>query len=282
MDIEPDHFHGHHTQFMDAMPTVQLHSMDIVQPSAPVLPEHRMDIVNQPPPFMQPQPTFTNRHPLSFHVSQAGSQQQQQVLQQVPQQPLPQQLSASPSPVSSPDTPKKKKKKDKRSESPSNSPKGRGRYACLLHRQKHKRCPPDCPERKPKPMKSPSGGAKKMSPRKAKLFQSNQMELGQGEVQISRPSKGNGEGNTVERPTWESAVSWEDLQWNELNPVQGWNAWDDLRSSSHWEESKKPVPMETPKLQEFDPNQFLMEDRLLQLSDSPEGGVMSDVKVTEF
>jgi len=182
MDVEPvDHFHGHHPQFMEQMPTVQLHSMDI-QPSAPVMPEHRMEIVNQPPPYMQPQPTFTNRHPLSFHVAQTGPQQvpqqvPQQILQQLPVQPLPQQPMMA-SPVSSPDTPKKKKKDKKRSESPSNSPKGRGRYACLLHRQKHKRCPPDCSERKPKPMKSPSGGGKKMSPRKAKYLSNPGMDMG--------------------------------------------------------------------------------------------------------
>jgi len=228
MDVEPDQFHGHHNQFMESMqPAVQLHSMDI-QPTAPVLPEHRMEIVNQPPPFLQPQPTFTNRHPLSFHMAQQT--------QQVPTQPMimqqQQALPAAASPVSSPDTPKKKKKKDKRSESPSNSPKGRGRYACLLHRQKHKRCPPDCPERKPKPMKSPvmTTSSKKMSPRKAKI-QSNPFDLDSAPTEVPMPRpKGNGEsGNPVERPTWESAVSWEDLSWNELNPVQGWNAWDDLR-----------------------------------------------------
>jgi len=114
MDVEPvDHFHGHHPQFMEQMPTVQLHSMDI-QPSAPVMPEHRMEIVNQPPPYMQPQPTFTNRHPLSFHVAQTGPQQvpqqvPQQILQQLPVQPLPQQPMMA-SPVSSPDTPKKKRR----------------------------------------------------------------------------------------------------------------------------------------------------------------------------
>jgi len=135
-------------------------------------------------------------------------------------------------------------------------------------------------------MKSPSGGGKKMSPRKAKYLSNPGMDMGSlpNELPVPRPSK-HGDGNVVERATWESAVSWEDLQWNELNPVQGWSAWDDLRSSSHWEESKKPMPMDAtsaPKLQEFDPNQFLMEEKLLQLSDSPEGGVMSDVKVTEF
>jgi len=195
---------------------------------------------------------------------------------------MPQQPATSP--ASSPEIPKKLKKKKEKKDSPSNSPKGRGRYACLLHRQKHKRCPPDCPERKPKPMGSPVGPAKKTSPRKAKLLQSNQIELGSSlpsELPVPRPSRLMDASGTVERPTWESAVSWEDLQWNELNPVQTWSAWDDLKSSSHWEESKKP--MDGPKLQEFDPNSFLMEERLLQLSDSPEGGgAMSDVKMAEL
>jgi hypothetical protein len=206
------------------------------------------------------------------------SQPQMQMLQ--PQQ--------QPSPSSSPETPKKsKKKKDKRGDSPSNSPKGRGRYACLLHRQKHKRCPPDCPERKPKPAKSPVTTSKKTSPRKAKLLQSNQIELS-GSLSTELPIPGRPSrivDSYFERPTWESAVPWplhEELSWNELNPVQGWNGWDDLKTSftGHWEESKKPA--DAPKLQEFDPNSFL-EEKLLQLSDSPEGGgAMSDVRMTEL
>jgi len=185
--------------------------------------------------------------------------------------------------MSSPEIPKKTKKKKEKKDSPSNSPKGRGRYACLLHRQKHKRCPPDCSERKPKPMKSPVA-CKKTSPRKAKLLQSNQIELGgsglPSELPVPRPARLIDPSGNVERPTWESAVSWEDLQWNELNPVQTWNAWDDLKSSSHWEESKKTME---PKVQEFDPNSFLMDERLLQLSDSPEGGaIMGDVKMAEL
>jgi len=274
MEIEPsDQFHGHHNRFVETLqPTVQLHSMDI-QPS--VSSEQRMEVVNQPPPFLQPQPTFTNRHPLSFHHGPSVSV--------APHPQMPQQQQASTSPVSSPEIPKKTKKKKEKKDSPSNSPKGRGRYACLLHRQKHKRCPPDCSERKPKPMKSPVA-CKKTSPRKAKLLQSNQIELGgsglPSELPVPRPARLIDPSGNVERPTWESAVSWEDLQWNELNPVQTWNAWDDLKSSSHWEESKKTME---PKVQEFDPNSFLMDERLLQLSDSPEGGaIMGDVKMAEL
>jgi len=287
MDVEPEQFHGHHNRFLETMqPSVQLHSMDI-QPASTS--EQRMEIVNQPPPFLQPPPNYSNRHvPLGFQVHHAPqvvlTQQQIQmplIQMQQPQIQMPQPQQQSPS--SSPETPKKtKKKKDKRGESPSNSPKGRGRYACLLHRQKHKRCPPDCPERKPKPSKSPVTSSKKTSPRKAKLLQSNQIELSGVSTELPLPGRPSRDASGVERPTWESAVTWEDLSWNELNPVQGWNAWDDLKSSfsTQWEESKKPV--DGPKLQEFDPNSFL-EEKLLQLSDSPEGGgAMSDVRMTEL
>jgi len=210
---------------------------------------------------------------------------------------------------SSPEMPvKKKKKKEKRdkgvrTDSPSNSPKGRGRYACLLHRQKHKRCPPDCPERKPKLSTSPPTKRVSTSTRKSKVVQINPIDLGFGASEsltmgdsftaINPPPSGlpasrhfaDATAAEVPKMTWDNhPVTWEDLSWNELNNPSNvllGAAWEDLHSSTHWEVSKQfadPVP----KSNEFDTNQFLMDEKRLQLSDSPEGGVMSDVRMTEF
>jgi len=253
-----------------------------------------------------PSPLLMN----SFVTSQQQLQQQLQMQQMQQQMQQMQQEEEMGSPEM-----KKKSKKKKKTDSPSSSPKGRGRYACLLHRQKHKRCPPDCPERKPKPIKTGSSASstKKTSPpspRKAKV-QINPIDLNtaikeeplvaetavnaivipphlrpmaypslpsiaslQHQPQQQQPQLM--PGPVVERISWEAPPAWED-SWNELNPASNWTAWEDLRSSSHWEESKVKVE------NEFDPSQFLIDDKQLQMSDSPEGSeLLSDVAMNDL
>jgi len=252
---------------------IQLHSMEI-QPSplpAEKHTERMMELLNHP------QSGHWNRTAM---VQTVGFAAPTQIVQ--PMANMREDL------VTSPETPKKKKKekKDKHG-SPSNSPKGRGRYACLLHRQKHKRCPPDCPERKPKPNMHKSPSLKK---RKPKLVQINPIDLNGSEmVEDGHHIRTKGSETTllpVEKLTWDTCNGWEELSWNELNPMPTWNAWEDLRSSTHWEESKGPAPRTMVQAGqkisvEFDTNQFLVEEKGLQLSDSPEGGgTMSDALST--
>jgi len=77
----------------------------------------------------------------------------------------------------------------------------------------------------------------------------------------------------IERVPWESCVGWEDLSWSELSDSspECFTAWEDLKSSSHWEESKSPVQ----RLMEDAANQQFM-DSCLVVSNSPEGDTLLD------
>jgi hypothetical protein len=276
---DDERFVGHNVTVTDS--PIQLHSMEI-QPShlpAEKQTERMMEMLNHP---------HNSQWNRNLNIVQT-------VGFSVPPQPIPHHIREEREVQSSPEQIPKKKKKEKRdkSASPSSSPKGRGRYACLLHRQKHKRCPPDCPERKPKPMKSPS--SVKKSPRKHKMLQINPIDLQGGSEMVYENGfpilhnrvavkSENATVLPVERVSWDTCTGWEELSWTELNPITTWNAWEDLRSSTHWEESKSsPRVLAAPKV-EFDTNQFLMEEKRLQLSDSPEGecamtDAMGDVKM---
>lgn len=137
----------------------------------------------------------------------------------------------------------------------------RGRYACLGHRMKHKRCPLDCPDRRPKAgndqmegtteisspkeEKPPSPIIKSRSPRnsaKKNILKLEECSINKSSVLSMRQSHG------VSIPSvsrdhrdvqnWDS-VAWEGLSWDEhsLHCLRD-DTFIDLKSSSHWEESK--------------------------------------------
>jgi hypothetical protein len=146
--------------------------------------------------------------------------------------------------------------------SPMEKDRTRGRYACLGHRMKHKRCPLDCPERRPKPnqdlevcrlgnVDSPllmqttsvaqikrDVNSKPRLPRASvpkkhvlQLEEYNHSSL----VPVSTPI------SERDTPHWDS-VEWEGLGWDaEHVCLKETEAWNDLKSSSHWEESKSQV-----------------------------------------
>jgi len=126
----------------------------------------------------------------------------------------------------------------------------RGRYACLGHRLKHKRCPLDCPERRPKPnqemeasslvqVKKEVIGVKPRLPRstnaaKRHILQLEECGHSSQVLQSTAPSE-------KEIPKWDS-VEWEGLGWDSEHVCpKETEAWMDLKSSSHWEESKSQV-----------------------------------------
>jgi len=175
----------------------------------------------------------------------------------------------------------------------------RGRYACLGHRMKHKRCPLDCPERRPKPQQEQMEGLTgvpvkepvvipviKTRPR-ASSAKKNVLKLEDCTImQRSHPIIAHhpqGEGAQVlvplqREPNWDS-VAWEALAWDS-EPVEN-VAWD-LKSSSHWEESKsrevtpeadgKPTDDLT-KFEEDDIIDSWLNDDVLRMQDGQEDDV---------
>jgi len=144
--------------------------------------------------------------------------------------------------------------------------KGRGRYACLNHRMKHKRCPPDCKERRPKPSK---GNSEPSSPADSSISQRNILQLEESQTQSPSPSSPIAMNSQMESqlpsikispletmsalPSLDGPFNWDSVSWDSFMDDENnhsWNVesenWDDLKSSSHWETSK-----------EFSPNEFL-------------------------
>jgi len=132
--------------------------------------------------------------------------------------------------------------------------KTRGRYACLGHRMKHKRCPLDCPERRPKPnnpeegngegslimMKEPTmikPRARSNSAPKKHVLPLDNCILGNSHhpTQMARDTPI----TPLKRDSvnWDS-VEWEGLSWDNEHCLKENESWMDLKSSSHWEESK--------------------------------------------
>jgi len=134
----------------------------------------------------------------------------------------------------------------------------RGRYACLGHRLKHKRCPLDCPERRPKPTTEPI--KKESPPPKPKSLRGTAkkhvLKLEDSNISINVPlslpkpqmpmleSHSHGAIAMVEgrEANWDS-VEWQGLAWDH-EPFHENESWMDLKSSSHWEESKSKVSMD--------------------------------------
>lgn len=125
----------------------------------------------------------------------------------------------------------------------------RGRYACLGHRMKHKRCPLDCPERRPKPNQELETTSvvqikkevnnKPRLPRTNGVTKKHVLQLEEYNhaslVPVSTPI------SERDTPHWDS-VEWEGLGWDtEHVCLKETEAWNDLKSSSHWEESKSQV-----------------------------------------
>jgi len=111
----------------------------------------------------------------------------------------------------------------------------RGRYACLGHRMKHKRCPLDCPERRPKPNQElePILQGKK-DVLKPRLPRNNGVVPKKHVPLSTAPTE-------RDNPHWDS-VEWEGLGWDSEHVCpKETEAWMDLKSSSHWEESKSQV-----------------------------------------
>jgi len=141
----------------------------------------------------------------------------------------------------------------KKSHSPTDKDRTRGRYACLGHRMKHKRCPLDCPERRPKPGQEMTEASlvqvKKevavvIKPRVSRnvngakrhfLQLEDRGHVAQVSAQVAVPSE-------KETPKWDS-VEWEGLGCFDSEHVcpKETESWMDLKSSSHWEESKSQV-----------------------------------------
>lgn len=130
----------------------------------------------------------------------------------------------------------------------------RGRYACLGHRMKHKRCPLDCPERRPKPNQEQeevtSMIIKKEVVTKPRVPRSNNLSkkhgLQQEDCIIRNPGTSRETSQSVSthvnhpnerEANWDS-VEWEGLGWDNEHCLKEPDAWMDLKSSSHWEESK--------------------------------------------
>jgi len=132
----------------------------------------------------------------------------------------------------------------------------RGRYACLGHRMKHKRCPLDCPERRPKPNQEQEEASvlvKKEIVTKPRVPRGNStiakkhvLQLEECTIRnpgISRDTPQSSLVSHTTHPTerdannWDS-VEWEGLGWDNEHCLKEPDAWMDLKSSSHWEESK--------------------------------------------
>jgi hypothetical protein len=126
----------------------------------------------------------------------------------------------------------------------------RGRYACLGHR----RCPLDCPERRPKPNQEQeevtSMIIKKEVVTKPRVPRSNNLSKKHGLQQEDCIIRNTGTSREtsqsvsthVNHPNereanWDS-VEWEGLGWDNEHCLKEPDAWMDLKSSSHWEESK--------------------------------------------
>jgi len=110
----------------------------------------------------------------------------------------------------------------------------RGRYACLGHRMKHKRCPLDCPERRPRPeaMEAASKPSSPIISVKTRTAKKNVIQLEECTIEkhvvkdLIEPR---------EHAHWDS-TAWESLAWDSESCLEPWN---DLKSSSHWEEAKQ-------------------------------------------
>jgi hypothetical protein len=151
--------------------------------------------------------------------------------------------------------------------------KGRGRYACLNHRLKHKRCPPDCKERRPKPMQSSD-----MSPQSPTSYGNqdspsrNLLELQEPVTAQLLPESANL--NPIHTPAPLSApvglnpmvtvsalpsladcpLEWDSVEWEGLmegeHSQNQWGGevegWDDIQTSgAQWDSSESSVSMQT-------------------------------------
>jgi len=121
----------------------------------------------------------------------------------------------------------------------------RGRYACLGHRMKHKRCPLDCPDRRPKVASeqletpSPREDEKPIIKNRAPRSSAKKHVLKLEECIINKSAQTQPVAIPHGReaiPNWDS-VAWEGLSYDEHSCLKEEN-FTDLKSSSHWEESK--------------------------------------------
>jgi hypothetical protein len=137
----------------------------------------------------------------------------------------------------------------------------RGRYACLGHRMKHKRCPLDCPDRRPKAasdqMEGSDGSPKEERPQIPLMVKNrtprtsakkNVLKLEECSINksplLARESQpvaiphASSRDHREPHQNWDS-VAWEGLSWDEhsVHSLKD-ETYVDLKSSSHWEESK--------------------------------------------
>jgi len=166
-------------------------------------------------------------------------------------------------------TPQAKRLRKAKTHPPIEKDRTRGRYACLGHRMKHKRCPLDCPERRPKPNQEQEGAdtptpiVKKepviSKPRvlknssntsnntsvtaKKNVLQLEECTIGNHghQLRMSRDSPlSSAPLSDRDTANWDS-FEWEGLSWDSEHPehfLKENESWMDLKSSSHWEESK--------------------------------------------
>jgi len=133
-----------------------------------------------------------------------------------------------------------------KSQAPIEKDRTRGRYACLGHRMKHKRCPLDCPERRPKPNQEETvlevvskhpRLPRTHSTAKKNVIQLEECTIGKNQLIMRDFSPQIATSNVERDVNWDS-VEWEGLGWDNEHVVLKDEAWMDLKSSSHWEESK--------------------------------------------
>jgi len=163
-----------------------------------------------------------------------------------------------------------------KSQIPTEKDKTRGRYACLGHRMKHKRCPLDCPERRPKPNHeqdasddSPIVTIVKKEPTMAKLarvarnssiannisnpsivpkkniaLQSEECTIENNSSHQSPMARDSPLSSVSSSSSDRDTANWDSFEWESLScmPSEHYlkenESWMDLKSSSHWEESK--------------------------------------------
>jgi len=171
---------------------------------------------------------------------------------------------------------RQRKSKNKNDSSPEDSSygqldgpkdKGRGRYACLNHRMKHKRCPPDCKERRPRPMQNPGDGSpaesstvdQQQAPAIISVakdnvnLQNHVLQLDTIMSQLPPPPTINTAVNPVAAPMGVNPLmtvsalpsleaEWDTAEWEGLMEDQSRNqwpteieSWDDMPSALQWE-----------------------------------------------
>lgn len=135
--------------------------------------------------------------------------------------------------------------------------KGRGRYACLNHRMKHKRCPPDCKERRPRPMQNPLDGSPNdtsdQTPQMDTPLQNNVLQLDNVLSSLPPPVQTTLATNPVAAPIGINPLmtvsalpsletEWDSAEWEGLMEDQSRNqwgpeieSWDDIPNAINWE-----------------------------------------------